>query len=42
MRSGAVKAGLFVKEGDVPREDLLEEWTTILKNRWPFCMIFDD
>jgi hypothetical protein len=42
MRSGALKAGLFVKDDDVPREELLEEWTTILKTRWPFYMLFDD
>lgn len=41
MRSGAVKAGLFVKDGDAPREELLEEWTAILKTRWPFSILFD-
>ncbi len=42
MRSGAVKAGLFVRYDDVPREELLEEWTAILKSKWPFYMLFDD
>jgi hypothetical protein len=41
MRSGAVKAGLFVKRDDIPREELLEEWTAILRSRWPFSLLFE-
>ena len=42
MRSGALKAGLFVKEGDVQREDLLAEWKSALKSKWPFQVLFTD
>jgi hypothetical protein len=42
MRSGAAKAGLFVKTNDVPREELLEEWTAIVKSKWPFSILFSD
>lgn len=42
MRSGAIKAGLYVKEDDVPRDELLEEWTAILKSKWPFSLLFED
>lgn len=42
MRSGALKAGLMVKLDDVPREELLEEWTAVLESRWPFRVLFDD
>jgi hypothetical protein len=40
MRDGAVKAGLFVDDGGVDRERLLEEWTSRLKTAWPCCLLF--
>ena len=42
MRSGAVGAGLLVKDGDAPREQLLQEWTAVVKTRWPFSVLFND
>ena len=41
MRSGALNAGLFVREnGD--REKLLEKWMAALKTKWPSRMLFMD
>jgi hypothetical protein len=42
MRSGAKEAGLFVKDEDGPREELLAEWKAALKSRWPFYLLFPD
>jgi hypothetical protein len=41
MRSGALKVGLFVKTDDVPREELIEEWTAVISQRWPFRLPFE-
>jgi hypothetical protein len=41
MRSGALKVGLFVKTDDVPREELIEEWTAVISQRWPFRLLFE-
>jgi hypothetical protein len=35
MRSGAIKAGLFVTTEDLDRQHLIENWTSKLKTSWP-------
>ena len=40
MRTGALRAGLFVKTENVDRQKLLEKWTAELKSRWPSCILF--
>lgn len=40
MRAGAQLAGLFVKTDKVDQEELLANWTTALKGRWPCCILF--
>ena len=35
MRTGAIRAGLFVKTDKTDRRALIQEWTTQLKNQWP-------
>jgi hypothetical protein len=41
MRSGAIRAGLFVNTEDVDRERLIEEWVTDLKAKWPCRVLFE-
>jgi hypothetical protein len=40
MRSGARKAGLSVKNQDDDRGEVVEEWTSELKAKWPCCILF--
>ena len=40
MRTGARHAGLFVKTENVNRKELIEKWTTELRNKWPCCILF--
>ena len=40
MRTGAVGAGLIVKEGKGDRDELIEKWTEELKVSWPSCILF--
>lgn len=40
MRSGARKAGLFVEAGEVPRPELVEQWSAELRATWPACILF--
>lgn len=40
MRIGARQAGLFLKIGNVNRQELTEKWTADLKGRWPCCILF--
>ena len=40
MRTGAVGAGLIVKEGKGDRDKLIEKWTEELKVSWPSCILF--
>lgn len=40
MRSGAVKAGLFVSTEDVDRQQLIQNWTTRLRTNWLASLIF--
>jgi hypothetical protein len=40
MRSGAVKAGLFVTTEDVNRQQLIENWTAKLRTGWPASVLF--
>jgi len=40
MRSGAIKADLFVTTEDVNREHLIENWTSKLKTSWPGSVLF--
>jgi hypothetical protein len=42
MRSGAAAAGIFVKSQPIDAEKLLEEWTPVLQNKWPSCVLFLD
>lgn len=40
MRSGAVAAGLFVKDQDMGEGPLIRKWSAELRNRWPSLLIF--
>lgn len=40
MRSGAIKAGLFITTEDVDRQQLLENWTAKLRTSWPASILF--
>lgn len=40
MRSGAIKAGLFVNTDDVDRQPLVRNWTAKLRTRWPCSILF--
>lgn len=40
MRSGAIKAGLFVTTEDLNRQHLIENWTSKLKTSWPSSVLF--
>ncbi|MGB5925902.1 MAG: DUF3795 domain-containing protein [Dehalococcoidia bacterium] len=40
MRSGAIKAGLFVSTEDVDRQQLIENWTARLRTNWLASLIF--
>ena len=40
MRTGARRAGLFVKTENVDRQKLIEKWTSELKGKWPCCILF--
>jgi len=42
MRTGAQLAGLFVKIEKVNRKELLANWTSELKGRWPCYILFMD
>lgn len=39
MRTGALDAGLFVKTENVDRQALIEKWTTVIKTKWPCCIL---
>lgn len=41
MRSGALRAGLFVNTEDVDIQWLIDKWTTDLKAKWPSCILFE-
>jgi len=41
MRSGALDAGLIVKCEDADQGELVEEWTTDLKSKWPTNILFE-
>ena len=40
MRTGALRAGLRVKTGNVDREELLQRWIGELKGKWPHRLLF--
>ena len=40
MRSGAIKAGLFVNTVDVDQQELVENWTAKLRANWPSSILF--
>ena len=40
MRSGAIKAGLFVNTEDVDRQQLIRDWTAKLRTYWPCSILF--
>ncbi|MDH5450112.1 MAG: DUF3795 domain-containing protein [Candidatus Bathyarchaeota archaeon] len=40
MRTGARRAGLFVKTENSDRQKLIEKWTADLKTKWPYCVLF--
>jgi hypothetical protein len=40
MCTGAINAGLLVKEKSEDREALIERWTDELKSSWPSCILF--
>jgi hypothetical protein len=40
MRSGAIRAGLFVNTGDVDRQQPIENWTAKLRTQWPCSILF--
>ncbi|GAG41758.1 unnamed protein product [marine sediment metagenome] len=40
MRSGAVAAGLLVKNESVDKQELIEQWTAQLKSKWPCSVLF--
>ena len=40
MRSGAIKAGLFVNTEDVDGHELIEDWIVKLRTRWPCSILF--
>jgi hypothetical protein len=42
MRSGALKAGLMVSTGEAGRDELLDQWTADLAERWPCRILFED
>lgn len=42
MRSGALKAGLQVKDKRGNSADLIREWTAEMKDRWPDLLLFLD
>jgi hypothetical protein len=40
MRSGAIKAGLFVNTEDIDRQQLIKNWTAKLRTHWPCSVLF--
>jgi hypothetical protein len=40
MRSGAIKAGLFVNSEDIDRQQLIANWTAKLRTHWPCSILF--
>lgn len=40
MRTGALKAGLFVEANAGEAQALIERWTEELHTRWPSCVLF--
>ena len=40
MRSGALDAGLSVKDTTSDKQELIEKWTAELRNTWPSSIIF--
>jgi hypothetical protein len=42
MRSGAVRAGLFVRDAGEDRTDALRRWIDDLPSRWPHSALFDE
>ena len=41
MRSGAIKAGLFVNTEDLDQQELVRHWTAKLRPKWPASILFD-
>jgi hypothetical protein len=40
MRTGSVRAGLFVKTRKGSQKKLVTQWATKIKNRWPSSLLF--
>jgi hypothetical protein len=40
MRTGAVEAGLMVKNENVDEDELIERWTSELRGKWPSSILF--
>ncbi|MFX0041331.1 MAG: DUF3795 domain-containing protein [Candidatus Hodarchaeota archaeon] len=40
MRSGAHDAGLFIKNENVDRQNLMKKWIIELKGKWPYYILF--
>lgn len=40
MRTGALKAGLFVKTEKADDKNLIEKWSAELPGKWPCCVLF--
>jgi hypothetical protein len=40
MRSGALKAGLFIKTEKVTNQRIIKNWTAKLKQQWPCLILF--
>lgn len=40
MRSGAIKAGLFVNTEHTDRQQLIKKWTAELRTHWPCSILF--
>jgi hypothetical protein len=42
VRTGALRAGMLVKKDNdkAPQQQLIKEWTTELKNKWPSYILF--
>jgi hypothetical protein len=40
MRTGALKAGLFVKTEDVDQKEFIQKCMNMMKSKWPSCILF--
>lgn len=40
MRTGAIDAGLFVKDEKTDQRKLIEKWTVEMKSKWPSSILF--